>query len=226
MPFIVPVPANTPAYDPDRDTATRDLAHELARREYAQAVPNPVLEFLARLWADFLAWVDSLNALAPNLGWLVVLLALAAVIAAVMLFVRPRLRRRPAGAPQAGAPVGLDAALDAAGYRLRAERALLSADYATAVLERFRAVVAGAEERTLLDPQPGRTATEVALALGASFGESAPELRRAATLFNAVHYGHHEPTADDARWLAGVEERLSTASASRPGHDAALAVPR
>lgn len=218
--------ANAPVYDPDRGTATRDLARELARREYAQAIPNPILEFLRRLWSDFLAWVDSLNALAPNLGWLVVLLVLAAAIAVVVLFVRPRLRRRAAAPATAGAPVGLDAALDAAGYRRRAERALLSADHATAVLERFRALVARAEERTLLDPQPGRTATEVADALGRSFGDAAPELRRAGVLFNAVHYGHHEPTAADARWLAALEDRLSTAAPTTDADDAPLAVPR
>ncbi|WP_417218896.1 DUF4129 domain-containing protein [Arthrobacter sp.] len=219
--------ASAAVYDPDRDTATRDLARELARREYAQALPNPVLEFLASLWSDFLAWVDSLNSLAPNLGWLVVAAALAAVIAVVVLFVRPRLRRRAGAATQPeGAPVGLDAALDAAAYRLRAERALLSADHSTAVLQRFRALVARAEERTLLDPQPGRTATEVALALAVPFGGEAPQLRRAAALFNAVHYGHHEPTASDARWIAEFEDRLATAAPTAHQHDATLAVPR
>ncbi|GAA1362790.1 DUF4129 domain-containing protein [Arthrobacter rhombi] len=226
MPLFVPALVNATAYDPDRDAATRELSRELSRREYAQALPNPILEFLGRLWADFLSWVDSLNTLAPNLGWLVVLLVLAAALAVVVLFIRPRLRRRAGAAVTAGAPVGLDATLDAAGYRRRADRAMLSGDHATAVLERFRALVARAEERTLLDPQPGRTATEVALALGRPFGDAAGELHRAGTLFNAVHYGHHEPTAQDARWLADLEDHLATAAPSAGSGDSQLAVPR
>ncbi|WP_372697918.1 DUF4129 domain-containing protein [Arthrobacter sp. JSM 101049] len=225
MPLPVPGPATAPVYDPDRETATGDLARELSRTEYAQALPNPILEFLGRLWDDFVAWVESLNALAPNLGWLVVLLVLAAVVAAIVLFVRPRWHRTAATPAADGAPVGLDAALGAEAYRRRADRALLAADYATSVLERFRALVARAEERTLLDPQPGRTATEVSAALGRAFGADAGDLQQAAALFNAVHYGHHEPTPGDARWLAGLEERLSTATAS-DGAAPTLAVPR
>lgn len=225
MTLPAPGPAAAPVYDPDRDTATGDLARELSRNEYAQALPNPLLEFLRRLWEDFVSWVDSLNALAPNLGWLVVALVLAAMLALIVLFVRPRWRRAAATAVAEGAPVGLDAALGAEAYRRRADRALLAADYATSVLERFRALVARAEERTLLDPQPGRTATEVSAALGRAFGGDAADLQDAATLFNAVHYGHHEPTPDDAHWLARVEERLSTAAAS-DGAAPGLAVPR
>ncbi|HXD28298.1 MAG TPA: DUF4129 domain-containing protein [Arthrobacter sp.] len=225
MPLPVPRPTTAPVYDPDRDSATGDLARELSRSEYAQALPNPILEFLGRLWDDFLTWVDSLNALAPNLGWLVVLLAVAALVTLVVLFARPRWRRPAAADAAEGAPVGLDAALGAEAYRRRADRALLAADYAMSVLERFRALVARAEERTLLDPQPGRTATEVSAALGRAFGADAADLQDAAALFNAVHYGHHEPTPGDARWLAGLEERLSTAAAS-DGAAPGLAVPR
>lgn len=212
MPSPLPGLLQAPLYLPDRDEATGEMVQELARREYAQAMPNPIVVFLKQVWADFVQWVDSLNALAPNLGWLVVLLALAIVITLIVLFARPRLQRRARAAQETGAAVDLDASLGADDYRRRADRALLAADYATAVLERFRAVVARAEERTLLDPQPGRTATEVSTALALAFGDEASALRHAAMLFNTVHYGHHEPTAQDVSWLAGLEDRLSTAT--------------
>lgn len=215
------------AYAPDRDTAHRELVTELTRPEYARALPNPLLEFLGDVWDEFLAWVNSLNALAPNLGWLAVLAVAAAVAAVLVLFVRPRLALRSAPADRAGAVVGLDTSLSAADYRARADRALVAADYATAVLDRFRALVVRAEERSLLDPQPGRTATEVSSALGLTFGPEAPGLARAADLFNAVHYGHHEPSAADARMLAGLEERLSAAAPGGAADVAGnLAVPR
>lgn len=215
-----------PFYDPDRDAATGALVRELGRPEYAQALPNPIVAFLQRLWTSFLQWVESLNSLAPNLGWLVVLLALAIAITLIVLFVRPRLQRRARLAQEAGAMVGLDASLGAVDYRRRAERAFLAADHATAVLERFRALLARAEERTLLDPRPGRTATEVSTELGIVFGAEAEQLRQAAMLFNTVHYGHHEPTAQDARWLASLEERLSDATPATAPAQPSLEVPR
>ncbi|MGP5073246.1 DUF4129 domain-containing protein [Arthrobacter rhombi] len=213
-------------YFPDRDEATGDLVQELARQEYARALPNPLVVFLKRVWGDFLQWVESLNALTPNLGWLVVLLALAIVITLIILFARPRLQRRARRAQTAGAAVDLDASLSAQDYRRRADRAYLAADYATAVLERFRALLARAEERTLLDPQPGRTASEVSTSLGLAFGEMASALHAAATLFNTVHYGHHEPTAEDVRWLAELEEQLSTATPGSAPTTPGLVVPR
>ncbi|MDN6300017.1 MAG: DUF4129 domain-containing protein [Micrococcaceae bacterium] len=226
MPSALPLLLQAPHYLPDRDEATGDLTRELARQEYAQAMPNPIVVFLKQVWADFVQWVDSLNALAPNLGWLVVLLALAILITLVVLFARPRLQRRARTAQEAGAEVDLDATLGAEDYRRRADRAFLAADYATAVLERFRALLARAEERTLLEPRPGRTATEVSTALGQAFAGESPALREAARLFNAVHYGHHEPSAEDARNLTTLEDRLSTATPSAARADPAVVVPR
>lgn len=225
MPSLLPGLLQAPLYLPDRDEATGDLVRELGRQEYAQALPNPIVVFLKEVWANFVQWVDSLNALAPNLGWLVVLLALAIVITLIVLFARPRLQRRARRAQEAGAAVDLDDALGAADYRRRADRAFLAADYATAILERFRALLARAEERTLLDPQPGRTATEVSTALGLTFGGEASALHEAAMLFNTVHYGHHEPTAEDARWLAGLEDQLSTATPAAAPAESGLVVP-
>ena len=66
----------------------------------------------------------------------------------------------------------------AAEHRAAAGRALEAGDADTAVLEAYRALTRSAIERTLLDDLPGRTAHEVAVALGPVFPASALVTRR------------------------------------------------
>lgn len=224
--MVAPLVPAVAVYDPTQEQAHRDLSTELAQPEYADALPNPILEFLGRVWAAFLDWVSGLNGIQPNLGTLVVVLLLLGVVAVAVLVVRPRLRRH---AVPAAAAVGLDTTLRAEDYRARAARAQAAADFSTACLERFRALVRHAEERAFLDPQPGRTASEVSSMLAAVFPARAQPLHGAADLFNAVHYGDHEATAADAARLAALDAELATAAPSDhapAGDPARLAVPR
>jgi hypothetical protein len=232
MPFPrlepAPDPAFPPAGDgfrPSGDEARSELARELARPEYAQAVPNPLLQFLRDAWTALMDWLAGLDSLQPNLGSLVVLLFLAALAAAAVLLVRPRVRRRAA---PAAADVGLVEGMTSDSYRRLAADAADAGDWSAGCVHRFRALVRQAEERTLLDAQPGRTAFEVAGRLEAAFPGEAGELRRAATLFNEVLYGHHSASADDCVRVGELDARLATAT---PGDGAAsparaLAVPR
>ncbi|MEE1620318.1 DUF4129 domain-containing protein [Zafaria sp. J156] len=212
-------------WEPGLDEARRELVDELSRREYADATPNPIVEFLQRAWEAFLEWIDSLNSLQANLGSVVVLVAVAVIVAVAVLFVRPRLRR--SAAPPA-AEVGVDTALGAQDYRQRAAAAAVVHDWPTACLERFRAIVRSAEERTLLDEQPGRTAFEVSMRLEAVFPQQAEELDRAALLFNEVHYGFHPASAGDWNAVSALDAALEAAVPSTVGAAgrSALAVPR
>ena len=199
------------AYRPDADDARNQLAEELARAEYAQARPNPLLGFLADLWQGFLSWFDGLNGIRPNLGTAVVLAAVVALAVFAVVVVRPRLNRR---APVQEPGLGLSPSLTAGDYRARAARAAAAGDWSTAYVERFRAVVLAAEERTLLDPQPGRTAFEATGRLGGLFPEHAAALARAATLFNALRYGDHRATAAEHAALATLDDALAAARPS------------
>lgn len=60
----------------------------------------------------------------------------------------------------------------------------------------MRAVVRSLEERTLLDPRPGRTADEAAAEAAASLPDHAEALRAAARAFDDVTYGGRPADAD------------------------------
>ena len=98
-------------------------------------------------------------------------------------------------------------------HRTAARAALASGDADTAVLEGYRALARSAVERTLLDDLPGRTAHEVAVALGPVFPASAGLLASAADAFDAVRYGHRPAELDTARAVVALEDALAR---SRP----------
>ena len=76
----------------------------------------------------------------------------------------------------------------------------------------MRAIVRSLEERTLLDPRPGRTADEAAAEAGRPLPRHADRLRAAARTFDDVTYGGR--TADEAAYLTAA--RLSTANSNAP----------
>jgi len=202
----VSVPLGVPV-QPDRSTAREWLARELAGSEYREAQGS----WLARAWA----WIqDRLEGVrVPGLGtnWtavLVVVVLLAAVIAVVLLVGGP-LRR---SARQAGAEPVFDAAPEpAAAHVARADAAAAAGDFSLAVAERFRGLVRSLEERTLIQPRPGRTAVEIATEAGTALPDVADALHRAARTFEDVRYGGRTagPSADDD--LRSVLDQVSRA---------------
>lgn len=77
----------------------------------------------------------------------------------------------------------------AADHRMAAEAHAAAGRWNEAVQERMRAVVRSLEERTLLDPRPGRTADEAAAEAARSLPAHADGLRAAARTFDDVTYG-------------------------------------
>ncbi|QAY68870.1 DUF4129 domain-containing protein [Xylanimonas protaetiae] len=213
---------------PDRDTARRWLAEELARPEYGT---QPSL--LQRLWEWFLGLFDGLRGLdAPPWQVLVgVLVAVALVVVVARWVAGPvRLARRTRGSAVVAAA---DDARTAAQLRTAANAAAAGGDWALAVAERFRAVVRALEDRTVLDERPGRTAQEAASDAGERLPEHARDLTVAATLFDGVVYGHRSAREADDAALRALDSRLTAArvaaSATRgtggPGHADAPAHP-
>ncbi|WP_245413044.1 DUF4129 domain-containing protein [Arthrobacter celericrescens] len=218
------LPAETPV-DPDRNEARRWAIEELSKPQYADAKPS----WFDKLMNDFLEWLRSLNSdgSGPGQDWtwpVAILLALALVVAAVIV-VRPRLnsgRKRPSAAV-----FDEEAILDAVTFRSRAAAAAALGDWSTAVVEQFRALVRSAEDRTVIDPQAGRTADEAADQLGRAFSGSQAQLDEAARLFDAVKYGRAAAEAEQYESLRALDSHLATLKPDYQGRTGrGLAVPR
>lgn len=98
--------------------------------------------------------------------------------------------------------------LTAAEHRAEAERHAARDDWAAAVRERFRAVVAECGERGLVDVRPGLTPRELAGRLAAAHPGVAVDALDGARRFESVQYGGRPATADDYRALADLDGRV------------------
>lgn len=192
---------------PDRGEAGRWAAEELAKAPYRDAAPS----WLDDALAEFRRWLRSFSgdgAPAGDGGYAVPLLLViaAVVILTAVLVVRPRLNAKRSADGKvfdAGAPLSPDA------HRGRAAAAAARGDWATAIVEQFRALARAAEDRAVLDPQPGRTAGEVAARLGRAFPAHARELDEAALTFDAVRYGGADGGPREHEALAKLDAALA-----------------
>lgn len=203
------VPVDTPR-DPAREAAERELSKPM----YHENDPNLLQRALNRFWE----WVDSLFAAASGagpggvLGLIAIVVAILAVIGA--LWWRLGTPRRVA--------VSADALFDdsprtAAEHRAAADRHAAAGSWNQAVQERMRAIVRSLEERTLLDPRPGRTSDEAAAEAGRSLPGHADELRAAARSFDDVTYGGR--SADEPAYRR-VEQLDKALERTKPKLDA------
>ncbi|MFD7644262.1 DUF4129 domain-containing protein [Kitasatospora sp. NPDC059795] len=188
--------------------AARDAAHEELRKAiYHQHEPGLVERFMDWLQHQLDRLTGSAGA--PLGGGdgaaLVVVLVLLAIIA-VLLWRRYGRPRREARSK--GLLFTADGPRSAAQHRADAAAHAARGAWADAVREQMRALVRGLEERTVLDPRPGRTAVEAAAEAGRSLPDRARELASAARLFDDIAFG--ERTADEAsyRLLADLDRAL------------------
>ncbi|HEX6577528.1 MAG TPA: DUF4129 domain-containing protein, partial [Jiangellaceae bacterium] len=100
-------------------------------------------------------------------------------------------------------------------YRRNADAAAARGDWRAAVVERFRAVIAGLEERGVLDRRPDRTADEAAADAGTALPSIDAPLAAGARLFDGVLYGDLSATADDDAALRRLDDDARTARPSR-----------
>jgi hypothetical protein len=186
----------------DRDDARRAAEAELAKHEYQAAQPN--------LWDRAVTWLgqriadlfDNAARLTP--GGVLGLLVLLAVVVLVVAVVRLRVGRF-ARASKVPRHVFTDRSRAARDYRRAAEEAAAAGDFSAAVRERFRAIVRDLEERGVLDESSGRTADEAAREAGRRLPGSEAELRAAAELFDAVHYGGQSASTVDYQRLVALD---------------------
>jgi hypothetical protein len=193
-----------------RDGAQQDAHRELQRGIYDEAQPT----LLARVVEKVLDFVRSVLHHAANatpggafgLLTLVVLLVLAGF---VVFRLGPLRRPRSASG-------GLDApaAVTAEQLRAQAESFAAQQQWADAVRARLRAVVRRLEDRTVIEPRPGRTAYEVARDAAAVAPTLRPLLEQAAETFGEVWYGGRDATETDYRVMVELDEAVRT---FRPG---------
>ncbi|MGO0576604.1 DUF4129 domain-containing protein [Ornithinimicrobium panacihumi] len=197
--------------DPDRDQARTWLEEELARPGYTteRSLVSRVLEWIG----DRLPSLDLPGQLPAWTAWVALAVVLVAALAVIAFGTRDRWRKASLADRRASPGAVLEEELTARDYRDRARSAMAAGDLDAALVDSYRAVAAGAVERTLLDDRPGRTAHEVALDLAAPFPAFAAELGVAGDRFDAVRYGDHHATAAQARDMAELEARLA---AERP----------
>jgi hypothetical protein len=199
---------------PDPGAAADAARAELGKPAYTTQEPSllqRVSEWILGRIGDLLGRADS-NGPGGTIATVIVLVLIA--LAAVALWTRlgPRGAHRPGASGVFAQPE-----LTAAEHHAAADAALRDGDLATAVLERFRALVRGCEERGLLVPRPGRTAEEVAAELAVLLPDASAAVHAAATAFGEVRYGgrpatdeRHAAVADADRTVRAHRERIGT----------------
>ncbi|QMU18435.1 DUF4129 domain-containing protein [Streptomyces pristinaespiralis] len=153
---------------------------------YHENDPNLLERALDRFWE----WVDGLFGAASSgapggvIGLIAIILVVLALAAALWWRLgKPQRTVRTADSLFEEGPRSASAHRSASDKHAAAER------WNQAVQERMRAIVRSLEERTLLDPRPGRTADEAAAEAGRTLPHHADELRAAARVFDDVTYG-------------------------------------
>jgi len=192
-----------PPLDPTSPQARQWLEDELRKGIYHEQKG-----LLERIWD----WLDELLSGTGTgtgfAGWTIwIALAVIAAVVALVLVRSIHAERRMTGPRREGVRDG--PTRTAAEHRVAASRALEAGDADTAVLEAYRALTRSAIERTLLDDLPGRTAHEVAVALGPVFPASASSLAVAADTFDAVRYGRRTATPESARDVIALDADLA-----------------
>lgn len=193
--------ADVPA-TPDASQAREAAERELARQEY-QAQET----LWARLWRWIMEHLDPGNVMVGAPRWLSILIIVVVLaLTAVLVFLLSRITRvrrartnRALFADDDRSSTTLTRAADDAAGR---------GDWATAVVERFRAIIRSLDERGALEDYPGMTAHEAATIAAAVVADLADDLHRAGALFDAVRYGEVVSSPEQDAWMRGLAEAV------------------
>jgi Domain of unknown function (DUF4129) len=199
-----------PTIDIDRHAAHEAAQHELGKPIYPKA---SLTERLIDWIGELLYQLTKASSSVPG-GWftLSVLLILLAIAIVVAIRIARRTMRTNRGD---GYALFTEHELSAAEHRATAEQYAAAGNWSAAIRHRLRAVARQLEESAVLDPVPGRTATELARDAGRAIPNLAAELARAAEAFNDVTYGERPGTESAYRMIAGLDDHLrSRTSAS------------
>ncbi len=199
------------AIDIDRDAARDAAQHELAKAIY----PKPPLTEQIAVWIERLLYrITAASASVPG-GWFTITILL--ILLTVAIVVAVRIARRAMRTSERGSEALFGSHdLSAAEHRATARRHAAAGDWAPAIRHRLRAVARQLEEDGVLDPAPGRTATELAAAAGRALPPLADRFAAAAECFNGVSYGERPGTEDQYRMIEELDDELGRHPAAPP----------
>lgn len=197
--------------EPDADTARRWAREELADPTYhrGKTLLERFLEWLRATFEDLLRGAEGQSVDPRTVG--LVILAVVLVVGLVAWWVAGpvRLARRAA---QDRIVFDADDVRTAAQMRGAAAASASRGDWHAAVLDQFRALVRGLEERALLEERAGRTAHEVALDAATVLPSLSGPLLSASSLFDEVCYGEGEGSAEGYASLVTLDEQVRATS--------------
>jgi hypothetical protein len=196
--------------DLDRASAARAAREELAKQVYREAGPSLSQRALRWIYDHLSDLFDRAAGVSP--GGYVGLVAVAVVVVVAVVALRMGLGPMR-GSNSSETPLFVGRARTAAEHRASADAHAAAGRWAEAVRDRLRAVITGLEERTLLEPRPGRTADEAAAAAAAVVPECAADLRASTRTFDDIWYGGRPADASHDALLRRLDDRVR---ASRP----------
>lgn len=192
------------------------IGRDEAQRRAAEELLNPAYEresFFARVIRMVNQFIgDLLDVEAGGLsGGVVATVITVLVIGGLAALLLWQARRATRGLPKERDDVFGGRRRSAVEHRREAERLAAAGRYAEAIRERLRAITRDLEDRAILDPQPSRTADELAAEAGRALPGFAGDLAAAARLFDDVTYGEVPGTAEGYATLRDLDERLRSA---------------
>ena len=195
----------------------RDAAHDAAQRELSKPIyPRESLTEKILNWIDELIFkLVSEGASVPG-GWFTVTVLIVLVTVAIVVAVR--VARRTMRTNRGDTTLFGAHELTAEEHRAIAQRCAAQGDWAAAIRHRLRAVARQLEVSAVLDPVPGRTATELARDAGAALPGLSNQFFSAAEAFNDVTYGERPGTEPRYRTVAELDDRLRHESRGMAAH--------
>jgi hypothetical protein len=185
-----------------RDGAAHAAHDELSKHVYQQARPSIEQQVVSAIWRWLVHAYHRIVDATPG-GAVGLLVIIAAIVGVALVFAQRRGvsgRRRPGEES-----LDLPADVSSDQFRAAADSHAARGEWAEAVRARLRAIVRGLEERGVIDPRPGRTATEVAAEAGAVRPDLRDGLRRGAQTFGEIWYGRRPATAADDAILRDLD---------------------
>ncbi len=186
--------------EPGPEEARRLLERELAHPEYhRENLLARAINWILRKYDEIVA-ATSGSSLASVLAALVI----AGLLIALLLWLVSRTRRTARSRRRAATALP-EQRLTAAEHRRLAERALAAGDFATSVVEGFRALALAEIERGRIDDLPQATARELSVLLAEAHPAARERLADLAALFDDVRYGDRPATRTQAQSVLALD---------------------
>lgn len=201
-----------PPIAPDPDEARRWAEDELSGALYREAEPTPIDRF-ARAVVDTIASIFNgrvPDSLGPWLAVGAIVVILALVVVAILIWGRPRLAAR-SRVPLA--LFGENEARSAAELRADADACAQRSAWDEAIVLRVRAIARGLAERTIIEPEPGATVHRFASDAARAFPTFRAELTSLARSFDDVRYLRRPGSAEAYAAARALDEQLAAARA-------------